>query len=100
MKFGVPMIWREPLCHTVDCYFCLSKSIGFGKSAKWVYAAVTSVSLPIPHSTTCPHPTCPDSNVGFSGSSQEAGTSSGSEFEPKTLQRFTQFMRDLDLKMI
>lgn len=97
------MIWRKPLCHTVDCYFCLSKLTGFGKNAKWAYAAVASVSLPVPHSSEFPYPKCPDSIVQFSQSSQESGKSSGNEFQLETqLQPFTQpelndLVRDLEL---
>lgn len=103
MKFGVPMIWREPLCHSVDCYFCLSKSTGFGKSAKWVYATVASVSLPVPHSSEFPHPKCPDSTIEFFESSQQTDTSSDNEFQQESqLQHFTQpdlndLVRDLEL---
>lgn len=103
MKFGVPMIWREPLCHSVDCYFYLRKSTGFGKSTKWVYATVASVSLPAPHSREFPHPNCPDSTIEFFESSQQTDTSSDNEFQQESqLQHFTQpelndLVRDLEL---
>lgn len=45
MKFDVPIIWREPICHSEDCYICMTKVLGFGKSRKVIYANVpTAVS--------------------------------------------------------
>lgn len=41
------MVWKQPLCHTSDCYFCLSKKTGFGRSIKWEYAQVSSVMFPV-----------------------------------------------------
>ena len=31
LKFGVPMVWREPKNHVDDCYFCLVNVKGFNK---------------------------------------------------------------------
>ena len=27
--FGIPMIWREPIDHVTDLYFCIVKTTGF-----------------------------------------------------------------------
>ena len=32
MKFGIPMIWREPIYHLNDCYFCTTNITGINKS--------------------------------------------------------------------
>ncbi len=29
LKFGIPMVWREPSNHITDCYFCMVKTKGF-----------------------------------------------------------------------
>ena len=34
MKFGIPMIWREPKNHTDDCYFCAVNLRGINKNKR------------------------------------------------------------------
>ncbi|XP_049306156.1 uncharacterized protein LOC125776677 [Bactrocera dorsalis] len=75
VKFNVPMIWREPTCHTEDCYICMTKVLGFGKSRKVIYANVPTVSLPVPHSAEVAYPVSLSTAV-----SSEYGKSSCNEF--------------------
>lgn len=56
LKFGRPMIWREPTNHIDDCYFCLTDVKKLGKKTV-KYPQVSSVSFPVPHSDTVPVPT-------------------------------------------
>ena len=47
------MIWREPIDHVSDCYFCLTEvknTSRFGKNTVVHYPEVPSVSFPILHS--------------------------------------------------
>ena len=52
LKFGVPMVWREPKNHVDDCYFCLVNVKGFNKKNKQhlQYPNIHSAMRPIPHS--------------------------------------------------
>lgn len=103
MKFGKPMIWREPVNHTTDCYFCLSKKTGVGKNMKWHYAKVHSVTFPVPHSDTYPIPKDPQSadlNMNYSSSDE---TATCSDFAPSEDSRrlnqsqLNDWVRDLEL---
>ena len=58
-NFAVPMIWREPRNHAVDCYFCLTNITGFNASSrkKIKYPNLRSAMRPVPHSDDLPVPT-------------------------------------------
>ena len=51
MPFAVPMIWREPKNHIDDCYFCMTKIVGFSKKnkSKIVDPDCDSAIKPAPH---------------------------------------------------
>ena len=58
LPFGVPMVWREPLNHIDDCYFCLVNTTGIGKikRQKIAYSNIPSNIRPIQHSKEIPFP--------------------------------------------
>lgn len=82
MKFDTPMMWKKPLCHSTDCYFCLTTNSGVGRFFKWNYAQVGSFALPVPHSHDVPYPVCPGASLQKAESSEEESESNASEFEP------------------
>ena len=61
MPFGYPMVWREPVNHQTDCYFCLvffTKPIKMHSSA--VYPPTMNSAIhPRPHDSLMPVPTSP-----------------------------------------
>nr|CAI5868801.1 unnamed protein product [Callosobruchus analis] len=58
LKFGVPMVWREPKNHVDDCYFCLANINGINRNNRhqWTYPNLDSAIRPIPHSDEIPIP--------------------------------------------
>ncbi len=58
LKFGIPMIWREPKDHVTDCYFCIVKITGFNKKTrhKICYPNLDSAIRPMPHCGEVPVP--------------------------------------------
>jgi hypothetical protein len=58
LKFGVPMVWREPKNHCDDCYFCLVNIKGINRKNKqnWKYPDLNSARRPVPHSDEIPIP--------------------------------------------
>lgn len=48
LPFDLPAVWREPTDHTVDCYFCLTKTYGYSikNKSSIIYADVSSVDQP------------------------------------------------------
>lgn len=111
LKFGVPMVWREPKNHHDDCYFCLVNVKGFNKykKGKWDYPDLESARRPVPHSEEIPVPvytTLPDVLMAEEEEEiKDQHSSSGSEYEQEiqsTPQQFSQeelndLIRDLGL---
>ena len=58
LKFGVPMVWREPQNHHDNCYFCAVKLTGFNrhKKRKWEYPDMESARRPVLHTEGIPVP--------------------------------------------
>ena len=59
MRFGVPMVWREPKNHHEDCYFCMVDMTGWNQRKKkdWYYPDIEkSARRPVPHCTEAPVP--------------------------------------------
>lgn len=110
LKFGVPMVWREPKNHYDDCYFCLVKLRGVNRK-KMIYPDLESAKRPLPHSEDVPVPTLGDLSDLSSTESTAIERSQGStsyekdsDFEATSSKPilFTQaalsdLIRDLDL---
>ena len=49
LKLCVPMVWREPINHFDDCYFCAAKITGINKNnrQKWKYSDLASARRPV-----------------------------------------------------
>ncbi|KAL4107754.1 hypothetical protein QTP88_018046 [Uroleucon formosanum] len=58
-KFGIPMVWREPINHFDNCYFCIVNitSINRNNRSKWKYPDLASARWPVLHSDEIPIPT-------------------------------------------
>ena len=58
LKFGIPMVWREPANHFDDCYLCMTNLVGFNKKNRKniLYPSISSAIRPIPHSDEIPVP--------------------------------------------
>ena len=58
LKFGIPMIWREPANHFDDYYFCITNLVGSNKrnQKNILYPSIPSATRPIPHSDENPVP--------------------------------------------
>ena len=108
LKFGVPMIWREPSNHLEDCYFCLSKIKGLTAKnrGKGHYPDVPSATRPIQHSSSLPVPMPPENFNPSSASDAvqtETDSSATGESEDKnvphllTQAALNDLIRDLDL---
>lgn len=56
--FVVSMIWHEPTNQYSDCYFCMTKNVGFSKKnkSKVVYPDWKSVLKPVKHDFENPVP--------------------------------------------
>ena len=71
LKFGIPMVWREPQNHDNDCYFCSIDATGLNnkKRKSKSYPCLKSAIRPVLHSSEVPIPL-------FSGFSLQDGDKS------------------------
>ena len=58
MRFGIPMVWREPRDHVEDCYFCSVSVIGVNKKKRksFTYPNLPSAIRLVLHSHDIPVP--------------------------------------------
>ena len=65
MPFTVSMVWREPIKHDLDCYFCMVEIVGFSKKTKShiIYPDFESALKPAPHDANNPVPLPPATSV-------------------------------------
>ena len=58
MRFGIPMVWREPKNHHDDCYFCMNVMSGWNQNKKksWHYPNIDSALRPVAHCPEIPVP--------------------------------------------
>lgn len=67
LKFGIPMVWREPSDHESDCYFCAINTTGINRKnrSSLQYPDLPSARRPVAHCEELPVPACrelPDSD--------------------------------------
>ena len=69
MPFAIPMVWREPMHHVSDCYFCLTSITGVTAKPKHTvqYPNLSSAMRPVPQSAELPVPK-PPTNMMLSDS--------------------------------
>lgn len=113
MKFGVPMVWREPKNHHDDCYFCIVNMSGWNKHKKksWYYPDIESARRPVPHCSAIPIPVFTslqdvsddetdesESNCStYSDSASVSASSSKTTAQPFTQGQLNDLVRDLAL---
>lgn len=58
LKFGIPMVWREPTNHVTDCYFCAVNVSGINRNNRnsLIYPNLQSARRPVAHSEDIPVP--------------------------------------------
>ena len=58
LKFGIPMVWREPRNHVSDCYFCAIDVTEINRKNRNVlkYPDLESARHSVAHSDKCPVP--------------------------------------------
>ena len=112
LKFGFPMVWKEPRNHHDDCYFCVTniKGINRNNRSKWTYPDLDSARRPIPHSNEIPIPTfsqlaelsedtpsSSDIECNRSGESDSDFVGASSSVQRFSQQELSDLIRDLNL---
>ena len=116
LRFGIPMVWREPNNHFNECYFCLVDLKGFIRYKKktWNYPDLGSARRPVPHCEEVPVPEfidLPDVFMEYNGFREEVESSasdsgeSAFEISSSILEQFKQeklsdLVRNLNLSMV
>lgn len=82
LPFAIPMVWRAPMDHSNDCYFCSCNVTGHSVTSKKniVYPDLHSARRPVPHGPDLPVPSPPSSQQDLLLSSSPK-TSTESEHE-------------------
>jgi hypothetical protein len=105
-RFGIPMVWRQPINHVDDCYFCMCTLKGFNtKNKKAItYPNLPSAIRPVPHGPDIPVPNPPKQlhTLQAESSATPSDSSEDSEHGTDTCEPFTQtelngLVRDLNL---
>ena len=107
LKFGIPMVWREPRNHVSDCYFCAIDVTGINRKNRKIlkYPDLESARRPVAHSDECPVPIyeiLSEDSDNDSTASQESQEDEESDFSDDTPHPFSQnelndLVRDLNL---
>lgn len=87
LKFGIPMVWREPSNHATDCYFCAIDVTGIDKKNRSCLKSpdLESARRPMPHCDEIPVPVfhdLPDMSDEEFSSSSSVEEDEGEEFVP------------------
>lgn len=106
LKFGIPMVWREPRDHASDCYFCAINTTGINRKNRHSlqYPDLPSARRPVAHCEEIPVPAfteLPDSDDEAT-SADEGGYAEEEYKEQDGPQPFSQcelndLVRDLSL---
>ncbi|XP_076355504.1 uncharacterized protein LOC143249474 [Tachypleus tridentatus] len=75
MKSSFPRIWREPIDHSSNCYFCMvdpSKRRAGKNASAIMYLDLPSSIATVPHCPELPVPTLPERKQTFSEESRKS----------------------------
>jgi len=107
LKFGIPMVWREPTNHVTDCYFCAVDVTGINRKNRGSlkYPDLQSARRPVAHCDEIPVPICgelPDISDEDVSSVEEHEEEAEVVFEDDARHPFSQnelndLVRDLSL---
>ena len=107
LKFGIPMLWREPRNHVSDCYFCAIDVTGINRKNREVlkYPNLESARRPVAHYDEFPVPVyamLSDDSDNCSIAAQESQEDEEADFSDDTPHPFSQnelndLVCDLDL---
>ena len=106
LKFGIPMVWREPFDHASDCYFCAINTTGINRKNRHSlqYPDLPSARRPVPHCEEIPVPAfteLPDSDDESTTADEEGNAEEEYEAQdgpqPFSQSELNDLVRDLSL---